>query len=120
MYKINLNKLLELYDDYKFPKYRSLIKELRDKNKDLEYIEGELLKMIKKSLDDEAERLDSKYKPRYRDDRGGEEERRAIIIKKKYIKEEMDKENRNPKYVYDYPKKTTTFREELENAIAIL
>ena len=119
-YKINLNKLLELYDDYKFPKYRSLIKELRDKKKDLEYIEGELLKMIKKSLDDEAERLDSKYKPRYRDDRGGEEERRAIIRKKKDIKEEMDKENINPKYVYDYPKKTTTFREELENAIPIL
>ena len=47
-YKINLNKLLELYDDYKFPKYSSLIKELRDKEKNLEYIEGELLKMIKK------------------------------------------------------------------------
>jgi hypothetical protein len=119
-YKINLNKLLELYDDYKFPKYRSLIKELRDKNKDLEFIEDAVLKMIKKNLDDEAERLDSKYKPRYRDERGREEERKAIIRKKKEIKDDMDKENRNPKYVYDYPKKTTTFREDLENAIADL
>ena len=104
-YKEKINKLLELYDDYKFPKYRSLIKDLISKEKDLKYIEDELLKMIKKKLDDDAERLDSKYKPRNRNDPDAKEERRAIIIKKKEIKDDMDRQDRVPKYVYDYPKK---------------
>jgi hypothetical protein len=117
-YKEKIDKLLEYYDDYKFPKYRSLIKDLRSKEKNLEYIESELLKMIKKKLDDEAELLDSKYKPRNKNDYEAKEERRAIIIKKKEIKDDMDKQGRIPKYVYEYPKKTITFKEELENAIA--
>jgi hypothetical protein len=74
--------------------------------------------MIKKKLDDEAELLDSKYKPRNKNDYEAKEERRAIIIKKKEIKDDMDKQGRIPKYVYEYPKKTITFKEELENAIA--
>jgi hypothetical protein len=125
-YKTKLNSLLELYDDYKFPKYRSLIKELKDKEKNLEFIEDELLKSIKKDLDGVADKLDAKYKPRYRDrDRdGGEDERRAIIRKKSELKTKMDKwdnedENGNKqKYVYYFPSKPTTFKQELENAIA--
>ena len=65
-YKTKINKLLELYDDYKFPTYRSIIKELRDKNKPLEYIENALINKIKKKLDDVADTIDKKYRPSYK------------------------------------------------------
>ena len=65
-------------------------------------------------------KLDAKYKPRYRDRDGGEDERRAIILEKSNIKEEMDTwhKKHNEKYVYAFPKESISFKEKLENAIA--
>ena len=115
-YKTKLDSLLELYDDYKFPKYRSLIKELKDKKKDLEFIEDALLKMIKDELDRAADKLESKYTPRYRDERDRKVERDTIRFKKNELKKGMDEKGVDEKYVYKYPKESS-FKEKLEDAI---
>ena len=113
-YKKNINKLLELYDDYKFPSYRSIIKDLRDREKTLEYIENALVEKIKKKLDDVTDELDKKYRPSYKNAPSKDKERSIIREKKIELNNNITRE-----FVYKFPEKPKTFfKEEIEGAIA--
>ena len=122
-YNKKFKNLKELYKNYRgSSEYINLIRELE--NNHIDYIEEQLLKLIKKRLDRVAESfIDSQYsKYRNRDDRRVRE--KIILAKKSEIKNEIDNWTNSrfyngKKYVYFFPTSDNrqSFKEMFEEAI---
>jgi hypothetical protein len=120
-YKKKRGKLENLYNAYGSSKYINLLTELKDQS--ISYIEGQILKLIKTELDNEAEKIINTYASKYKDSRS---ERNAIISKKREIRDKIDKyrdinddsKDVGKAYVYYFPTSNRkSFKEQLEEAL---